>query len=540
MAPITVPDLVDQIAERAPHDHALAHLGPTGAFRHLSYGQLAEDSRRIARALAARGVSSGDAVAIWLPNQPEWLVIALAAMRVGAFVAPINTRFRFGDAADVIRASGATTVVVRDEFLGVDFPAQLAQALDLVDDEVDRKAIVVGLRPNASPSPIDGCDEVVPYEVLVRTSAPWHAPRVDPTSPAHLYVSSGTTGAPKLAVHTHDSIVSRSLAAGARFGIGADSAMLGVLPFAGAWGYSAAFVTLANGACLVIIDRFDPATCIDAIEACRITHVHGSDDMLRAIIHHESYDRDRCATWTSTHYGNFTGLAGVELIHEGSAAGVNFSAAYGASEFHAFVAAWRGDEDPETRSQAGGWIVNDDVEIRCVDLDTGAVLGHGERGEIQVRGRSVFTCYLGDEELTDAALDPEGWYHTGDIGETVAERGVVFHGRARDTLRLRGFLVDPREIEQTILQHPSVDLAQVVGIDAPDVGQVAIAFARLVEDADPVTGEELQAFCRERIASYKTPSTVYFVERFPTVEGSNGVKIQKSRLREIALQRWTG
>lgn len=538
----TIPTLIDKIAAQFPDAPSviISSDDNDGPSEPMTYRDLVQESRVVATGLRNLGMGPGDCLVLWLPNQWEWLVLALATMRLGGFVVPLNTRFLRSDAAAVLEATKARFVAVPRSFLRTDYLVELTRAVEDSTSVSLCATVVVGgsdkggrvVLPQAST-----VGRLEPYGRLRHGDALSSDAVVGPDSAAHVYVSSGTTGAPKLPLHTHRSLMSRCTAAGRHFGFSPGSVVLAAVPFAGAWGLGLAFAALARGACLVPMSVFEPGRAIDTIERCSVTHVHGSDDMLQAILRHPKYEASRCQSWRSALYGNFTGLAGMELVTECEAAGLRVTTAYGASEMHAFLAVWRESDSRHSRSRAGGWLLEDDVEIRSVEpgLLPVKTLPPGSAGELQVRGPSIMSNYLGSPELTSEVFTSDGWYRTGDIGETLKGRGVVFHCRAKDTLRLRGFLVDPREVEKELMAHPSVELAQVVGLQTSG-GQIAVAFVQIHSNRADPDPDELVAFCRGRVASYKVPTHVHVVDRFPEIEGPNGTKIHKRRLQELAQE----
>jgi fatty-acyl-CoA synthase len=231
---------------------------------------------------------------------------------------------------------------------------------------------------------------------------------------------------------------------------------------------------------------------------------------------------------------NFAGLA-AQGVARADQVGARLTGLYGSSECFALMAAWSPDDPLPARAQAGGVPISPAIEVRAVDPASGAVLAPEQPGELQVRGYNVLRGYLNNPQATAAAFTSDGWFRTGDLGSMRREGGFVFSARLKDTLRLRGYLVDPAEIEEHLAQHPAVEAAQVVGIDRPGEGEVAVAFVRL-RPGRSANEADLVEHCARGLAGYKAPRRVIVVDEFPSVDGPNGVKIQKARLRELAAQ----
>jgi acyl-CoA synthetase (AMP-forming)/AMP-acid ligase II len=192
------------------------------------------------------------------------------------------------------------------------------------------------------------------------------------------------------------------------------------------------------------------------------------------------------------------------------------------------------DDPPEVRGLGGGRPVADDIEFRITDPVTGGQVADGEEGELQLRGYNVMAGYLNNPAATAEALTADGWLRTGDLALQQGD-SFCYRARLRDSLRLRGYLVDPAEIEQSLGQHAEVGAAQVVGVNLPGEGDVAVAFVIAAHPVEASTLESrLIAHCRDGIAGYKVPRRVFVVDHFPQVDGPNGVKVVKSELREMA------
>jgi fatty-acyl-CoA synthase len=435
----------------------------------------------------------------------------LAAAHLGVLVVPLNTRYRAVEVRNILRTTRARVLVIPSEFLGIDFRAILAEA----SAGLAERPVVVDRPASLADAP------------------PWTGEPADPADLLAAFSTSGTTGgsSPKLAAHDQASVVHHALNVARAFDIRPGDVLLCALPLSGVFGFNAALGVLAGGATCVLQPIFEAAQAARLMAEHRVTHVFGSDPMLHGIL--ERAD-SLGSTWRRGGVANFAGLA-ADVVARAEQIGLTVTGLYGSSECFALMAAWSPAEPLTVRVQAGGVPVSPEIEVRAADPTSGEVLAPEQPGELQVRGYSVLREYLNNPEATAAAFTPDGWFRSGDLGWTRRDGGFVFSARLKDTLRLRGYLVDPAEIEEYLAQHPAVEAAQVVGVQRAGEGEVAVAFVRL--RAGQATSEaDLVDHCARGLAAYKVPRRIAFLDEFPTVDGPNGVKIQKTRLRELAAE----
>jgi fatty-acyl-CoA synthase len=354
----------------------------------------------------------------------------------------------------------------------------------------------------------------------------------EPGDLAAVFTTSGTTASPKLAAHDQAGCVRHARAVADRIELGEGDAMLCALPLCGVFGFSGSLAALAGGARLVLQDPYQPDAAARLLAEHRVTHFYGPDTMLRAVLDSPAFDAS-VSRWRWAGYANFTGGPERLLGDAEERGGVRLVGLYGSSECFALMSVWGDDEPADVRVLAGGVPVSPEIQVRAGDPQTGQPLGHGVNGEIQVHGYNVLQEYLRNPEATRAAFTPDGWFRTGDLGCTRPDGSFVYLARLKDSLRVRGYLVDPAEIEEHLQRHPAVEVAQVVGVPREGEGDVPVAFVRLRPGA-AVTPAELRDHCRQGIAGYKAPRRIEIVEAFPVTVGPNGDKIQKVRLRELA------
>jgi len=493
----------------------------TQAPRVITYAQLLEESTRVARGLRGLGLRGGDAIALWLPNVPEWLVLEFAAAAVGLLVIGLNTRYRVDDAAGVVAAAHVRCLVIQPTFSGIDF-------------------LSMGESVRAR---VPGLERVVElpagYARLADSRPAALASEARPEDPVNIFTTSGTTAAPKLAVHDHASIVAHAYADARGFEITPQDVMLCVLPLCGVFGFSGVMAALAAGASCVLQGRFDAAQTAEVMARYGVTHLNGTDAMLHALSGIPGFDYHRLRRLRVGGFADFGGrlreALGALEERVGTPLG-GLGGTYGSSELFALLSRWPTDSPIPDRARGGGRLVSPQIHVRCVDPRTGRAVQHGEPGELQFSGYPVTAGYLNNPGATAEAMTGDGWLRSGDLGCTLDGTTFVYLARMKDSLRLSGFLVDPREIEEFLEGHGAVEIAQVVGIPSEAVGEVAVAFVRQ-RPGTTCTPAELISYCRPRIAEYKVPKHVFFVETFPTTPSANGDKIQKAKLREMAVER---
>ena len=499
----------------------------------LSRGDLRHGAAQAARGLQQLGLRRGDAVAVWLPNGAAWLQLLFAAAQLGVLVVPVSTRYKAPEIAHLLTVSRARLLIYASRFLDQDC-APVAQAL-LAELPSLQQVLAVAdpfsLVVFAENGPAAGADRADRTDQADQADHVRHAEHAERSNPAGqtsdllcCFSTSGTTGQPKLAAHDQASIARHAHQVARALAIQPGDAMLCALPLFGVFGFMAALAALAGGASCVLMPVFDAAAAARAVAQHRISHAVGADAMFDPILQVAGAD---LSSLRHLVMADFAGLT-LRVAQQADALGITCSGTYGSSEVFSLVSLQDWQAPVEQRARAGGRPLDPLTSVRVVDPQTGQPLADGQPGELQLRGPNVLAQYLNNPQATAQAMTADGWFRSGDLATT---QGQHFHFLARmgDSLRLRGYLVSPAEIEQTLMRHPTVALAQVVGVTVPGLGDQAVAFV-VLGGADP--GEaELRTFCLQNMASYKVPQRVVVLDAFPTIDGPNGVKIQKRLLR---------
>ena len=479
----------------------------------LSYRELDERVTAVAAALIAEGVAPADRVAIWAPNTYHWVLAALGVLSAGATLVPVSTRFTGPEALDVISRSGARALFVAGDFLGVDRLAALRAAAAEADGTgggaLDKLGLIVRLPEDWAA--FERCGASVRAAVVRE-----RADGVRPHDVSDIMFTSGTTGRSKGAMTSHE----RSLAVARAW---ADTGRLTradrylvVNPFFHTFGFKAGLLAcLVSGATLVPQAVFDAGQAMRLVEAERITVFPGPPTIYATILDHP----ERGARDLSSLRLAVTGAADVPVaLVERMQRELGFETvltAYGLTEAVVATMCRPGDAAETVARTSGRSAAGFEVRI-------------GEQDEILLRGPNLMLGYLDDLEATKAAIDADGWLHTGDAGRLDAAGYLTITGRIKDMYICGGFNVYPAEVEQVLARLDGVAESAVVGTPDRRLGEVGQAFivrrpGHVLEAADVL------AFCRERLANYKVPRRVEFRDALP--RNPSG-KVLKRALRE--------
>ncbi|WP_329320910.1 FadD3 family acyl-CoA ligase [Streptomyces sp. NBC_01262] len=471
----TIPQMVLSAADRFGDAEAVVD-GPL----RITFAELADRVRVAAGAFASAGIGKGDRVAVWAPNSAEWIIAAFGLLTAGGVLVPVNTRFKSDEAHDIIRRSGAKAVLVEAGFLGLDFAAPPGVPV------IDLKS---GFLASGSPlqrevSGDDLCD---------------------------ITFTSGTTGRPKGVMMTHAQTLRLYAEWCELAGLREGDRYLIVNPFFHIFGYKAGCIaSLIRGATILPVPVFDVDRVLELVEREKVTVLPGPPTLYHSLLEAPG-DRDLSSLRVAV-----TGAADipVELVRRITSE-LPFTflmTGYGLTEAGTVTASRPGDSYENIATTVG--TPCEGVEVRIA-----------EDGEVLVRGYSVMRGYLDDPAATAETVDQDGWLHTGDLG-TLDEQGRLrIVGRKKDMFIVGGFNAYPAEIEGFLLEHPAVARAAVIGVPDERLGQVGKAF---VVRRGPASADELIAWSRERMAGFKVPRSVEFLDELPL--NATG-KVMKDQLR---------
>jgi fatty-acyl-CoA synthase len=495
--------------------------------RPVTYRELDGEARRLAAGFAALGVQRGDRVAVWLPNLPAWVACFFACARIGAIAVSVNTRFKSSEVEDIVARSACRVLVFWPGFRRIDFAGILAGCAPGALRDLEH--IVAYTEDGTTPGRALGREPVTYRALLDEGPLDEESGRAD--DGCVIFTTSGTTRAPKFVLHSQRTVIRHGQDVVRDFGWDDPATrVLVTAPLCGVFGFANAMAALAATRPLAMFPTFDAAESAAAVRRHAITHANATDEMIALMLDAVPEPRP----FPSVRWFGFAAFspAHADLPARAAARGLNVVGLYGSSEVEALFARQREDAPPAERWLAGGKPVAPEARVRACDPETGATLPHGTQGELEFTGPSRMIGYYGDDSATRAALRPDGFFRSGDLGYTTADGRFVFLARMGDALRLGGFLVSPAEIEAVLAEHPSVAAAQIVGARTPSALK-PVAFVILKTGA-VLDEAALLAHCAARMAKFKVPVRVQAIDTFPVTPGANATKIQKHKLREFA------
>ena len=490
----TVGGVLRAAAESAPDQPALICGDPGPARRRQwRYGELLADAQRAAHALRAR-FDPGDRVAVWAGNCPEWVLLEFAAGLAGVTLVTVNPAYQADELAHVLGHSGARGIFLAADHRGSSLAAILATV----------RGRLPALR------------EVIPlgeWDRFCASGGTGSLPAIDPGGPAQILYTSGTTGRPKAAVLSHRGLTNNARLAAEAIGMRAGETGVNPMPLFHVAGCGLLTLGLVQSTGThVLMPHFDPRLQLELIETYRSACIGGVPTMLTALLGHPSLAQRDLASLRYALSGGATVPA--ELVRRLEATlGIPFVITFAQTESSCSITATRPGDTPADRAETLGRPLPQ-TEVKITDPRSGETAPPGTTGEICTRGYLVMRGYLNDPEATAAAVDRDGWLHTGDLG-SMDQRGYCrIEGRIKEMIIRGGENIYPREIEAVLLSHPAVAEAAVVGVADRFWGEVVGAVVRATAGPPP-TATELSEFCRGRLAAYKIPARWLFTNTFP-------------------------
>jgi fatty-acyl-CoA synthase len=502
---VTVGRLLTQLAEWLPGHDALVY--PHRNLR-WTFLDLETEARLIARGLIASGVERGDRVAVWATNVPEWVVLQFALAKIGAILVTVNTSLRAREIEYLLRQSETSTLFTIAGFRDVDYVAELREAMPAGV----KRVFFIG----------DHCpDGLTPYAALREAAASVPDDTLDDRAGAirvddviNMQYTSGTTGFPKGVMLSSRNIVNNGYWIGEGLGYTPDDRLCLCVPLFHCFGcVLGVLAAYTHGAALYPVEAFDPRRVLETVDRGRCTALYGVPTMFLAELDHPEFARFDTSTLR-------TGIMAGALCPEPLMRRVieqmkmrELTIVYGLTETSPGLTQTPRDADLAERTQTVGRVLPE-VDVRIVNPGTGEPCPTGEDGELWAKGYVVMKGYYKMPEATAAAITADGWLRSGDGGHIDAEGYVYVTDRIKDMIISGGENIYPAEIESVIAAHPDVVEAALIGVPDERWGEVGRAFV-VVRAAASLDEAALQAFLRMRLAKYKLPKTIRFIDALP-------------------------
>ena len=515
----TIPENLAGTVERFGDRDALVDVQ---ADRRWTYTEFLADVRRLASGLHRLGIRSGDRVGIWSPNRWEWVMVQYATAEIGAVLVNINPSYRVHELEFVLGQAGIKAVIAAPQFKDSDYTGMLAQ----VQPNCPDLELVVLFGDEEWESMVSGPTHTEELASIRRA--------LQPGDPINIQYTSGTTGFPKGATLSHSNILNNGYFVGETIHYSEVDRVCIPVPFYHCFGMVMGnLACTTHGSAMVIpAPAFDPAASLRAVQQEKCTSLYGVPTMFIAELALEDFDSYDLSTLRT---GIMAGSPCPEATMRQVIDRMNMeevSICYGMTETSPVSTQTRSDDSLDRRVSTVGR-VGPHLEIKIVDPSTGATLPRGEAGEFCTRGYSVMLGYWDQPDKTAEAIDPEGWMHTGDIGEMDADGYVTITGRIKDMVIRGGENIYPREVEEFLYTHPDILDAQVIGVPDPKYGEELMAWVRLKPGRDDLTADQVREFATGKLARHKIPRYVHVVDEFPmTVTG----KVRKVDMRKTAIE----
>jgi len=540
MMDITLGRLLDMQAELHPDHDGVIY--PQRELR-WSYSQFRDKVNQAARGFLSIGVKKGDHVAIWATNVPEWLVAQFSTAKIGAVLVTVNTNYKAFELEYLLRQSDAAVLILTRGFKDsdyVDIINQLCPELreaepgSLSNQRLPFLKHVIYIGEECHPGMYNWEDlysfgDAVPQSALSEIEA-----ALNPHEVINMQYTSGTTGFPKGVMLTHYNIINNGNAIADCMKLTYKDRLCIPVPFFHCFGcVLGVMACMTKGATMVPVDHFNPVVVMDVVQKERCTALHGVPTMFIAILENQKFNEyDFSSLRTGIMAGSPCPIKVMQEVIDKMYM-TEITIAYGQTESSPVITQTRTDDPVELRVATVGRALPG-VEVRIVDPETGRDVPFGVQGELISRGYGVMKGYYKMPEATAAAIDKDGWLHTGDLA-TMDENGYCkITGRLKDMIIRGGENIYPREIEEFLYTHPWIKDVQVVGVPDIKYGEEVIAYIILKEDSpEGITEQDIVDYVKNGLSRFKAPRYVRFIDRFPMTASG---KIQKFKLREMAIE----
>ena len=535
----TVGQVVREAASQHPQTEAYVY--PEHGIR-KTYQEFDEETDRLAKAFMGIGIEKGEHIAIWSDNKRHWLLSQFATGKMGGVLVTVNTSYQASELEYLLRQSDATTLILGEEFKGSNYidilntvcpELQDAPKGDVKSEKLPHFKRVILMGENNYPGIYTWSEfeafatGVSDAELEERFSS------MDPDDVINIQYTSGTTGFPKGVMLTHANVVNNGKLVGDTMSLTEKDRLCIPVPFFHCFGcVLGTMAAVTHASTMVIAEQFEPKKVLQMVQDEKCTALHGVPTMFIAELNHSDFASfDTSTLRTGIMAGSPCPIEVMKKVISDMGAS-EITIAYGQTESSPVITQTRADDDIEKRVSTVGK-PHVEVEVKIIDPATNERVPAGVPGELCTRGYHIMKGYYKNEEATRGAIDAEGWLHTGDIAVEDEDGYIAVTGRIKDMVIRGGENIYPREIEEFLYQHPSVQDVQVVGVPDPKYGEELMAWI-ILKEGEKLDAEGLRTYCKGKISHHKIPRYIEFTKEYPMTASG---KIQKFKLREIAIER---
>jgi fatty-acyl-CoA synthase len=535
----TVGEVVREMAKRYPTTEAYVY--PEKQVR-KTYKEFDEETDRLAKAFMGMGIAKGEHVAIWSDNKREWLLSQYATGKMGAVLVTVNTNYQEKELEYLLNQSDSTTLILGEEFKGTSYIEIINSVCPELKSSVKgdiqcaklpyfKRVIVM------SESDYPGIYSWSEFEAhalnVTDKQLDERLGSLEVDDVINIQYTSGTTGFPKGVMLTHMNIVNNGQIIGDHMKLTPEDRLCIPVPFFHCFGcVLGTLAAVTHGSTMVIVEQFEPKRVLKIVQDEKCTGLHGVPTMFIAELNHPEYQQfDTSSLRTGIMAGSPCPIEVMKKVIDDMGAS-EITICYGLTECSPVISQTKSDDAIEKRVKTVGK-PQPHVEVKIIDPVTKEELPAGMPGELCARGYLVMKGYYKNEEATREAIDEDGWLHTGDIALLDDEGYLEITGRIKDMVIRGGENIYPREIEEFLYQHPSVQDVQVVGVPNPKYGEELMAWI-IAKEGESVDAEEIRSYCKGKISHHKIPRYIEFTESYPMTASG---KIQKYLLREMSKEK---
>ncbi|ASS92427.1 AMP-binding protein [Aeribacillus pallidus] len=538
MLEVTVGKLLEEKANAYPEHEAVVYADRG---LRMTYRQFDEYCRLVARSLMKLGIQSGEHIAIWATNTPEWLACQFATGKMGAVLVTVNTNYRTAELEYLLKQSDSTTLLLIEQYRDtsyIDTIYEIAPELyecqpgQLKAKRLPRLKNVIVLGDKRYPGTYTWNDLLAMAQDTAEDELDQRMNSLDPHDVINMQYTSGTTGFPKGVMLSHYNIINNAYNIAQCMKLTKDDRLCIPVPFFHCFGCVLGVLACVSvGATIVPIQEFNATQVLQTVQDEKCTALHGVPTMFIAELNDPDFEKyDLSSLRTGIMAGSNCPIEVMKAVIEKMGA-KEITIAYGQTESSPVITQTRTDDPIHLRVETVGRALPN-VEVKIVEPGTNKEVPCGVQGELCTRGYHVMKGYYNNPEATKEAIDEEGWLRTGDLA-IMDENGYCrITGRLKDMIIRGGENIYPREIEEFLYQHPKILDVQVVGVPDEKYGEEVMAWI-ILKPGQTATAEEVQEFCRGKISRHKIPRYIEFTDSYPMTASG---KIQKFKLREQAKQ----